>query len=62
MFSQCYKIALLLIMILNTAVCSFLTQKKISLIDDLNQKKPQMEPKKNALFFSNRAFLCQFMS
>lgn len=36
--------------------------KKISLIDDLNQKKPQMEPKKNALFFSNRAFLCQFMS
>jgi hypothetical protein len=49
-------------MILNTAICSFLTQKNINLIHDLNQKTPQMKLKKNALFFSNRAFLCQFMS
>ncbi len=49
-------------MILITAICSFLTQKNILLIDDLNQETPQMQLKKNALFFSNRAFLCQFMS
>ncbi len=62
MILRCYKIALLLIMILTTVICSFLTQKNILLIDDLNQETPRILLKKNALFFSNRAFLCQFMS